>query len=329
MTGAAVLFGALETPFGDTEATLAALRFGANAFHRHPVFIGQDGRPLKAGFNPARAQASDLARRLHALLVPPLHAALDAARDFSPEPPLLLLALPACLRALPRQHRLFAELMQREALPPVRAVEIVTGDHAAALRVLPRAFELLAQGHGVLWAAVDSLVAPVLQDLDGLQGARIFDPANPYAPVPSEAACVFLLSAPGTEFGPDAFMRIGMPAFACEPFAPKDPSRPPLGKGLEEAAKAAWRAPGSPERIVSDLNGERFRAEEYGVLARSLWTRAASLPVCPAVLLGETGTASPLLGLSCAISEGPGGSLLLQSDRSGERAAMAFQCIVS
>lgn len=127
------------------------------------------------------------------------------------------------------------------------------------------------------------------------------------------------------------------PATAQEPRS-RDAKAPPTGRALEEVltmALARAAATSIPEgSLYLDLNGEEFRAREWGqtlLRARDTSRVGEWQPVIPAMSFGEVGTVSPLVSVCLAtraFARGYGRgrhALILVSGDDGHRAGVLLE----
>jgi hypothetical protein len=157
---------------------------------------------------------------------------------------------------------------------------------------------------------------------------------NPYGSVPSEGACFLLLASEETipEQAP-----IGQILSVFRSKELEDITRPRgiIGRGLAKAFRdAAGYAP--PDRLISDLNGERWRAEEFGFAVSAAGapiSDLASIVETPALYLGDCGVAAGPIFAALALVDspeqkkratGPVG-MISMSSRGQERAIMFLE----
>ncbi|EDW6360627.1 hypothetical protein YN28_003415 [Salmonella enterica subsp. enterica] len=154
--------------------------------------------------------------------------------------------------------------------------------------------------------AIDSwLPAPSLMWLDkqnllhnALRRFRDYERPNPYGRVPSEGAAVLVLTS---DLQSDAWCVIRGAASAEEDVLYSDEGVC-LGKGLIRAAQAAMSAAGNPllQSVISDVNGEPYRADEMGFALLKLSYRLAegSTRETPVLASGDLGSAGLLTHLA-------------------------------
>ncbi|HEY7725136.1 MAG TPA: hypothetical protein VH880_07375 [Anaeromyxobacteraceae bacterium] len=213
---------------------------------------------------------------------------------------------------------------------PLRTV----GDGHAGFPAALALAEAAIQGREVaaaLVCAVDSLVSADALDLF-LEAGRIKTDENPVGFVPGEAAAALLLEPPGRGGGgrePD--LRLVAVARATESQAAGS-DRPPDGRVLAECVRAVIGPEAPPPLLVSDHDGEPFRAGEFGALRVQLQRThpglASAASWFPAVGFGNTGVASAAVGIAAvmrALERGAAPSrsaVILSSADAGQRSAV-------
>jgi len=231
------------------------------------------------------------------------------------------------------------------------------GGNAAFAQALREAEEHLREGvvEDAVVLAVDSYCSPWTLELLRTE-LMLKTGDSPTGMIPGEAgAAVWLAPAPRQR--PEG----GEPAMAIRAFslAAGDPApriqverirlereeeegedqpppqpEPPSGKALAQCVQAAVGALGqdAPPALVSDHDGQSFRAQEWGLLRVELsaldprWGEA--LHWMPAISFGATGTASGALGAATAVRALQRGyayapsAVVLSTAETGERAAI-------
>ncbi len=293
---------------GNVEQTAAAIRAGLSRFGAHASYeaLSRDPEwearePLTVAAAPGIDPALRGAERLHALLTPVLADLVEVAglerRDFSECA--LLLALPAPDEAVAtwRLAETFAlELCRRTGLVFKASRQSLSG-HAAALELLAEASSLLASGEvqSCLVAGVDSYLSEDrLALLD--EGYRLKSARNVDGFCPGEAAAALLVEGARSRRGVAPRATITALGLGLEP-EPMRSEKVSTGAGLVQALRGALPGEGSPELLLCDLNGESYRAFEWGVAQARLGARLEGLrrAVMPASRFGDVGAATGAL----------------------------------
>lgn len=337
-----------STPVGrGAWASAAAVRAGLSGFAQHPFMIDTAGEPMRAAIAPWLDIGLTGVPRLEALLLPAIDEALTALKG----PPAaasrwaLALALPSQRPGLPPKlaDELLARLTQRNAQVIGGAAAFPNG-HAAGLYGLQAACRKLRQGalDGCVVAGVDSWLEPEtlewLEANDQLHGAGPLN--NAWGFIPGEGAAALLLVresiADALNLQPLAtVLSVGV---ATEPKRIKTETVC-IGEGLTEAFRAALAALPAGTKVTDiycDMNGEPYRADEFGFTA--LRTKehfeSASEFTAPADCWGDVGAAGSLLHLTLAAAAAHKGyargplALAWASAEMGERAAALLACDV-
>lgn len=314
---------------GNVEQTAASIRagiarLGAHASYqatsRDPEWEPQEPLTVAAapGINPALRGAE----RLHALLIPVLTDLVESAsllrRNFAECA--LLLALPARDEAVAswRLAETFApEVTRRTGLVFKTSRQSLSG-HAAVFELLAEASALLASGEvqTCLVAGVDSYLSPDrIALLD--ESYRLKSPRNVDGFCPGEAAAALLLDGPRSRRQGLSRATLTGLGLGLEP-EPMQSEKVSTGAGLVDALRAALPAEGAPDLLLCDLNGESYRAFEWGVAQARLGERLSSLrqTVLPARSVGDVGAATGALLIATAVEAlqrgwAPGGEALL------------------
>ncbi|SEN18521.1 3-oxoacyl-[acyl-carrier-protein] synthase-1 [Paracoccus alcaliphilus] len=339
-TGPPLILGiGARTPLGfDRAASAAAVRCGISAIAEHPSMIDRFGMPMKvtrdaaldvALAGPERLAALTLAAAAEALAplagvpsLPPITIALSLGEQRPGQGPQTGAAVADAIRS-----RLDA------SLDPNRILHWM-GGHAGGIMAMEAAGRLIASGRAglVLAGGVDSyLAADTLEWLDETEQLHSDD--NIYGFCPGEAAGFVLMAAPETarRLGLSPLLQVAGIGSGIETNLIRTEDIV-LGDGLAEAFRGA-RAGLDPDRpvdqILCDMNGERYRGNEYGfaVLKSAGLFRDAADFIAPADCWGDVGAASgPLCvalvaeAVARGYSKGPL-SLIWASSAAGQRAA--------
>jgi len=330
------------TPLGhDAWASAAAVRAGIAGFAQHPYMVDEVGEPMRVASVPGLDAAFIGTRRFEALLEPAIDEALavisaaPAGRNLRCA---LALALPCARPGLPEDlaRALTTHVRQRHGAL-LHAVAVMPHGHAAAGVALNAAWPELSEGSldACLLAGVDSYLDPLtlewLEASEQLHGGGRFN--NAWGMIPGEAAGAVLLARESVvcERGWQPLARVLGAGVAHEPKHIKTDTVC-IGEGLTSAFHQALS--GVPEGmqvtdIYCDMNGEPYRADEYGFTALRPKAHFASPSEfhAPADCWGDVGAASGLLHmmLACVAAgkrygKGPL-AFVWGSSESGERAA--------
>ena len=331
---------AARTPLGrDRMSGAAAVRAGISAIAEHPFMIDRFGQAMKVtrdtGIDPALAGPE----RLAALAIPTARAALAPLARAAATLPKITVAL-SLGEERPGQGRdLAAETAKRlraalDGQVGIGRVVHWMGGHAGGIVAMEAAARLIAEGRAeiVLAGGVDSYLEPeTLEWLDEIE--QLHSEGNIYGFCPGEAAGFVLLCATATA------RRLGL-APLLELVS--------VGSGIEEnlirtediclgeGLGAAFRTAAAPlgegaqvDRILCDMNGQRYRGSEYGfaVLRNSGLFRDAADFEAPADCWGDVGAASGPVYAGLVVEAEARGyakgplSLIWASSEAGQRSA--------
>jgi 3-oxoacyl-[acyl-carrier-protein] synthase-1 len=333
-----------STPIGrNVPASAAAARAGVCGFSEHPYMVDTAGQPMRVACASWLDAEIDPDARPGELLLPAIDEALEPLAGIgSPARLGLALALPpprpgtspglaGNLREMvaDRYPGLFFKVLAFEA------------GHAAGHLALNAASLACSAGSidACVVAGVDSYLAPDtldwLEECDQLHGGGPLN--NAWGFIPGEAAGAVLVASPafagyhGLEaLGEIVGVGIGREAHLIKTDAVC------IGEGLTQAFRQALQALDAGEQIHNvfcDLNGEPYRADEYGfaALRTSERFRSATDFVAPADCWGDVGAAGALLHIALAVlshrkcyGHGPL-SLVWASSESGERGAAVIR----
>jgi 3-oxoacyl-[acyl-carrier-protein] synthase-1 len=316
-------------PLADAAAVILAQE---PLYERHPDFIGVDGMNQICAYVPGCVSERDPGTRLTYLLhaayrdcVASIPADMDPAARFP-----LYLGLPVWMGRDGPHRRSFLAQVRRRDFSRMAGVQMYYDDNVAGLSAIEAAAAAIAKGEieAALVAGVDSFVSPAVLDHLAFTGrARTRD--TPYAPIPSEAAAMLLLTRQGLSgMAPLSNLRIVVRGEETEKLG--DTSRTVMGRGLSRCIDAVVADLPKGEVIgalLCDMTGERHRAEEMGLaVARFPSTGQDSPePILPALCIGNIGAAfGPVMAALAgfAPTKGSGHVLIWTSANSGERAAM-------
>lgn len=318
----------------------AAVRAGISGFVQHPWMIDSVGEPLRAGMAPWIDAGVGGVDRLEALLLPAIDEALYAAGapQANPERWALALALPGERPGLaPDLGKQLLARVNRSSLGNFGSGATFSAGHAGGLHALRAACSALGEGllDACVVAAVDSWMEPeTLEWLEACDQLHCAGPLNnAWGFIPGEAGAALLLMRAGTAraAGLKLLSKVLGIGTAHEPKRMKTRTVC-TGEGLTEAfrgALASLPADAKVSDVYCDMNGEPYRADEFGftALRTKEYFESASDFVAPADCWGDVGAAGSLLHvmLACAAtSKGYGKgplALIWGSAETGERAA--------
>lgn len=295
--------------------TAAAVRAGISGFTQHPFMIDTAGEPMRAAIAPWLDIGLQGIDRFEALLFP----AVEEALSVLPGPPpsgsrwALALALPSARPGLaPDLARELMARLTRRHKPLFSGAAVFEAGHAAGLLGVHAAFTKLSQGtlDACVVAGVDSWLEPEtlewLEQNDQLHSAGPLN--NAWGFIPGEAGAALLLVSESAA-GRMGLLPLGVVLGVGKAHEPKRIKTETvcIGEGLTEAFRAALAtlpAGSKVSDIYCDMNGEPYRADEFGFTA--LRTKehfeSASDFVAPADCWGDVSAAGGLLHmmLACA-----------------------------
>ncbi len=330
-----------STPVGrDALSSAAAVRAGISGFTEHPYMIDTAGEPMRIALAPWLDIEYQGVERFEALLFPAIEQALQPllaleaagvrvalALGLPPPRPGLQGDLEAVLR-----HRIAACFPARFPVTAVLAL-----GHAAGFAGLHAAVRKMADGafEACVVAGVESYLSPEtlewLEGCDQLHGAGPLN--NAWGFIPGEGAGAVLLAVESLvsrlRLQPRAqVLSVGL---AMEHHRIKTKTVC-IGEGLSAAFReglAGLRAGAKVTDIYCDMNGEPYRADEFGFAALRTKDSFASASdfVAPADCWGDVSAASFSLHVVLAAvaaakgyANGPHGFLWASSE-GGERGA--------
>lgn len=336
-----VAFGA-RTAVGLTpETSAAAIRTGVSRAVEHPYLVNVRGEPLRAAYDRRLDEQLPALDRMLALSE---HCLGQLAERLVLPPQVelpLLLALPETRPGFSDADAATLErrLAHVERGPRMRSISTVARGHAGALQALQMAAQLVARStEGACFVGgVDSYLEPATLAWLSRHG-QVAQPDARSAFCPGEGACFALVVSTG------ALRQLGVPSLAtiCGAAVATETRRiktdeDNLGHGLTEAVTLACRDTGGLngpiDAVYSDINGERYRTEEWGlaILRRASWFRDPAGYTAPADRWGDIGAATGtcLAMLAAAAwqrghAKGPR-SMLIAGSEAGLRAAVILQ----
>jgi 3-oxoacyl-[acyl-carrier-protein] synthase-1 len=337
-----------STPIGrDIWSSAAAARAGLCGFSAHPYAIDKVGEPVRIARAPWIDASVEGVKRYLELLLPAVEQALLPLeqlrqREAAPIRVLLALALPAPRPGRPQDlARLILEAVRDQHAKLFTAVSVFECGHAAGLVACETAMNSLTSGtaDACVVACVDSYLSEQtlewIEECDQLHGGGPLN--NAWGFIPGEGAAAILLAGErvAVATGLDAYGSILSVGIGQESNLIKSDAVC-IGEGLTQAFRSALEGLDPMERIQNvfcDLNGEPYRADEYGFTALRTKERfrAAGDFIAPADCWGDVGAAGAALHVALAViahrkKYGSGAlSLVWASSESGERGAAVIR----
>jgi 3-oxoacyl-[acyl-carrier-protein] synthase-1 len=309
----------------------------------HPHMIDTAGNPMIVARAPYLPDGTDIVNRVLDLAVPAIRETLNPFEDMSGQIPSLpvVVGLPSKRPGLPESFsgRIVEELktITEEGYERSR-VEIIQTGHSAGLMAVEAGWKAIREGleDFFLIGGLDSYLDPEtlewLEACDQLHSAGKFN--NAWGFIPGEAAGFCLLASEKAvrRYRIKPLAQILASATAIEKNLIKSDTIC-LGEGLTAAFRSVLTRLPTPDtkidEIVCDMNGEPYRAEEFGFAAVRVSDRFADPSdfLAPADCWGDVGAASGPLFVCLAVAawrkmydKGPY-ALLWTSSESGERSA--------
>ena len=335
-----VALGASTSIGRDASSSAAAVRAGVNLFGQHPYMIDTAGEPMRV----ARADWLDIdvsgVERFEALLFPAIDQALEPLAQAAVVPQAALaLGLPSLRPGLPQdlQRDLMKRISKRYG-HLFGAAAVFPAGHAAGLLALEAGFRKLQQGglDVCVVAGVDTYIEPEtlewLEACDQLHSAGALNNAWGFIPGEGAGALLLMRADAARQVGAEPLARVLGTGSAFEAKRIKTETVC-IGEGLTQAFRAALAALPSGAQVSDvycDMNGEPYRADEYGFAALRTKEAFASPSdfVAPADCWGDVAAAGgPLHVMLSTIASAKGYahgrlSFAWASAEGGERAAV-------
>ena len=333
-----------RTPLGlNARSSAAAVRGAISAIREHPYMVDTAGEPMMVAIDPVLNPKYTGIERFLALASDAIQEALSplAARRLNDLRIATVIGLPEQRPGVP--HEFGAQFVQRleseqTVLPPGSVATICAG-HSGGLMAIEEAVRQIQSGEAALCLAggVDSYMDP--DTLEWLDSERqLMSAQNRSGFPPGEGAAFCLLASLETA----RLYRLEILAEILGAGSAYEDNRIKTdtvctGTGLSQAISLAAAALKLPDERIDftycDLNGERYRSEEFTftVLRTQAAFAEASDNLTPADCWGDTGAASGPLFASLAIAaaqrcyaKGPR-SLLWTGSESGRRSAVILK----
>ncbi len=337
-----------STPIGRTVwASAAAARAGICGFSEHPYMIDTAGEPMRIARAPWLDVDIEGVERYCELLLPAIDEALASITSAGARgiPKIgLALGLPPSRPGLPTDiaKNIHTAIAQRYAGLFDHAATLEVG-HAAGHLALDHAIKCCTAGtvDACVVAGVDSYLTPEtlewIEECDQLHGGGPLNNAWGYIPGEAAGAMLIATEAFARQIGAEVYGGVVSVGISRETKLIKTEDVC-IGEGLTQAFRAALQALPPNEQIHNifcDLNGETYRADEYGFTALRTKERfrAATDFVAPADCWGDIGAAGALLHIALGVIShrkryGKGTlSMAWASSESGERGAAVIRAV--
>ena len=296
----------VQTPIGHCyQSAGAAVRCGISAHGEHPFMIDQYGEPIIVAMDREMEDSNSALDRVTQLATGAITEALapvSAASGLNLPELDSLLAVGEHL-----QHEKFAGV-GKQLFPSHQnlRLSVVDEGHAGAILGLQYACHQISQGAVDFFLVVgaDSYLQPdVLESLD-LEG-RLHSVNYSWGFTPGEGAGAILLASQSAirEYSLDILAEL-VSVETTEEEVLLGSESVCIGQGLSNAFFGALNTSAPISDIYCDLNGETYRAEEYGfsICRTDQFFDDASRFTAPAEYWGDVGAASPVLGIALAIA---------------------------
>lgn len=337
--------GAFTPVGGDARSTAAAVRAGLCGFREHPYMIDTAGEPMRIAQVESIDHGITGAARLAALLAPALDQVMTAAKGATRIG--VAVALPparpgdgSVAEGSTPAADVIRALCRERLAGRLGPFQTFASGHAGGYQALDQARAWLREGaaDAVVVAGVDSYLAPEtlewLESEDQLHGAGPLN--NAWGFIPGEAAGALLIGRAAADGGWADLLAVGL---GRESKLNKS-GEVCIGDGLTQALRRALdevAGEGLIDNVICDMNGEAYRADEYGFTGLRVRDRVRDPTdfVAPADCWGDVGAAGLPLHLLLAASacrkghaKGPL-SLLWGSSDGGERGAAVIRAGVA
>ncbi len=331
-----------STPIGrDAWSSAAAVRAGITGFREHPYMTDSVGEPIRVAHADWLDTELSGVGRFEALLFPAIEQVMEPLQINTGLRVALALGLPSARPGLPQalDHELRSRISRRYRGHFGSSAAFPSG-HAAGLLALDAAFTRFAQGglDACVVAGVDSYInretLEWLESCDQLHGAGLLN--NAWGFIPGEAAGALLLmrGSIAEHLRLEALSEVLATGAAYEPSRIKTESVC-IGEGLTSAfrrALAVLPAGTQVTDVYCDMNGEPYRADEYGFTCLRVKESFASPAdfIAPADCWGDVAAAGGALHLMLSTIAGAKGyshgnlAFAWASAEGGERAAVVL-----
>ena len=300
--------GALSAAGATAAETFGSTRAGVAGFSEHPFFesLSSDpewvpGEPLLAASCPELGAGVEGAARLMTLALPALQELGQQARlrrdDLRRSA--LLLALPvrdSIASGWALEDQFVPELCRLTGMTEFRCSETFRSGHTGMFEATARAHALLSAGEceHCFVVGVDSYLSPRrLEEWD--RTWRLRSERNADGFIPGEAATALLIELPAAAQRRGAALLSTIEALSLGREAqPLDGPEASSGAGLCQVLREVVPPGQSARWVCCDMNGESYRAFEWGLAQVRLAGALAGMQVLdhPADCLGDVGAAS-------------------------------------
>lgn len=334
-----------RTPLGLTAPTAAAaVRAEITALAEHPFMVDQLGDPMPGALDPELDPQLIMVSRLLAMAETALRevcSPLDCELSLHAPLPVFL--------GLPEMRPGFTEmeaesvrlgLGKLEGLPiPFSEIHIFAQGHSAGFAAMAAATEAMRQGEieACFVGGLESYFNPdTMEWLDA--NRQLAGAASRSGFVPGEGAgfCLLMTERACARLKLKAFVRVHAITMGCETKLLKS-SDICLGEGLtatvRDALSCLHSLDGRINSIICDINGERYRSEEWGFVCLHLGTHFDNPTgyLSPAEYWGDMGAASgPLFAMLFLQANARGYSkgsrtLMWASSEGGQRGCVVLE----
>jgi 3-oxoacyl-[acyl-carrier-protein] synthase-1 len=301
------------TPLGhDAWSSAAAVRAAISAFADHPHMVDTAGEPMQVARVPWLEMRTRVQSRFEALLFPAIEQALAPIEAADPSIEVALaLGLPSRRPGLPHDlgAGLRASINSEFAERFIGSATFEIG-HAAGIVAMRAALARMADGvfDACVVAGVDSYLVPEslewLEENDQLHGAGPLKNAWGFIPGEGAGAALLAVDSAVERLGIEPLARVLSVGTGFEKNAIKTRTVC-IGEGLTAAfheGLAGLPAGAQVTDVFCDLNGEPYRADEYGFacLRTNGSFESASDFVAPASCWGDVCAASVPLAVALA-----------------------------
>ncbi|MDM8542944.1 beta-ketoacyl synthase N-terminal-like domain-containing protein [Desulfococcaceae bacterium HSG9] len=320
----------------------ASVRAGISRISEHPYMIDKTGEPMIIAMASYLPEDIEYIERIVELGLSAVNEALSPLNELkiNGEIPLIV--------GLPPKRPGVVDSVELEITDKIGGnekfgfseIETIPCGHSAGLIAVEKGCRKIAKGEAefCLAGGADSYMSPMLLEFLDFE-EQLHSEANKYGFTPGEAASFCLLASEKTaeKYNLDVRAKIMSVANAKEENLIKTDTVC-VGEGLTKTIKNVLNPIADTgkkiNQTVCDLNGERYRTDEYGfTLSRTgeFFVKPDDI-ITPADCWGDTGAASGPLFISLAVRAGLRGyakghlTLVWTSSESGERSAALIQC---